>query len=432
MILKNYHGQVENGIALVADDVTVVEAGEQWVIPEHTVTVAQGLEVINGLADGATTADLYNFSEVYVKEVTGAYNAQYGNMSFTIADTADGTDTITVFRATTDAETAAKVVAGAQVTVKGNLQKYVKDGATTPELLNVKSITVKDSGQGGGGGQQGGNVTVAQALTACAALADNATSTETYTLTEVYVKAITQAFNSQYNNISFTVADTADGTDVLTIYRATTTQEIANTIVAGVQVTVQGNLKKYVSGNTTTLELVNAPSVTVKPGSGPVTPTNQLYKLDGTQVQTDNDAHDGSNYAKSLPVTQNGVTWDVFGNTTINPWRIGGKSLTNQDRQILSKGVVTTSAVATVKVSLGNINIGSFNSLKLAVGAAEGSNSIDEITVTTGLTANAEIVFTVPEGHSWANAYFTFTFNVTESGSSNKYVQVSAITFLGA
>ena len=429
MIIKNYHGQVENGAPLAAADVTVLEAGEQWVIPEHTVTVAQGLEVINGLADGATTTDLYNFSEVYVKEVTGAYNAQYGNMSFTIADTADGTSTITVFRATTDAETAAKVVAGAQVTVKGNLQKYVKNEQMTPELLNVKSITVKG---GGGGGQQGGNVTVAQALTACAALADNATSTETYTLTEVYVKAITQAFNSQYNNISFTVADTADGTDVLTIYRATTTQEIANTIVAGVQVTVQGNLKKYVSGNTTTLELVNAPSVTVKPGSGPVTPTNQLYKLDGTQVQTDNDAHDGSNYAKSLAVTQNGVTWDVFGNTTINPWRIGGKSITNQDRQILSKGVVTTSAVATVKVSLGNINIGSFNSLKLAVGAAEGSNSIDEITVTTGLTANSDVVFTVPEGHSWANAYFTFTFNVTESGSSNKYVQVSAITFLGA
>ncbi|MBO4856609.1 MAG: hypothetical protein J5511_04495 [Bacilli bacterium] len=156
MILKNYHSQVENGLALTVDDVTVIEQGSAWVIPEHNVTVAQGLEVINGLADGATTEDLYIFTEVYVKAVTGAYNAQYGNMNFTIADTADGTDTITVFRAKTDATTAAKVVAGAQVTIKGNLQKYVSNGNTTPELLNVASITVKESGEGGGGEGGGG------------------------------------------------------------------------------------------------------------------------------------------------------------------------------------------------------------------------------------------------------------------------------------
>ena len=143
MVLKNYHGQVENGPALAAADVTVLEPGTAWVVPEHTVTVAQGLEVINGLNDGQTTDDLYVFEEVYVKAVTGAYNPTYGNMSFTIADTADGTDTITVFRAKTDEATAAKVVAGAQVTIKGNLQKYVKDETMTPELLNVNSITVK-------------------------------------------------------------------------------------------------------------------------------------------------------------------------------------------------------------------------------------------------------------------------------------------------
>ena len=143
MVIKNYHGQVENSLALAADDVTVLEPGSAWVVPEHDVTVAQALEVIAGLNDGQTTEDLYNFKEVYVKEVTGAYNDQYKNMSFTIADTADGTDTITVFRAKTDAETAAKVVAGAQVTIKGNLQKYVKDDAVTPELLNVASIAVK-------------------------------------------------------------------------------------------------------------------------------------------------------------------------------------------------------------------------------------------------------------------------------------------------
>ena len=150
MILKNYHGQIENGIAVAAADVTVVTPGTVWVIPEHTVTVAQGIEVVNGLTtDNQYTDDLYILSEVYVKAVTEEYSS-YGNMSFTVADTADGTDVITVFRAKTDAATAAKVVAGAQVTVKGNLQKNVYNNVTAPYLRNVESITVKD-GEGGGG-----------------------------------------------------------------------------------------------------------------------------------------------------------------------------------------------------------------------------------------------------------------------------------------
>ena len=309
--VKNYHGQVENDLPVAEAQVTVLEAGAPWVIPEHNATVAEGLTVVDGLEDNGTTEDLYVFTEVYVTAITGAYDSQYGNMSFKIADTADGTNTITVFRAKTDATTAAKVVVGAQVTIKGNLNKNVYNGNTTPQLKNVQSITVKESGEGGGGEQ-----------------------------------------------------------------------------------------------------------------------TAELYKLDGTVQATDNDAHDASNYSKSLPTTQNGVTWDVYANTTMNPWRIGGKSITNQDRKVVSKNAVSTTAVKTVKVKLGAMNIGSFNSLKMGVGTAEEGNTIDEITVTTGLEANAEITFSVPEGHSWANAYFTFTFNVTESGTSNKYVQLVSITFL--
>lgn len=151
MILKNYHGQVENLLALTADDITVVEAGTAWVVPEYNVTVAEAITACNALADGATSEALYNLSEVYVTEVTYAFSN--GTMSFKVADTADGTNTLTVYKAATDATTAAKVVAGAQVTIKGNLQKYVKNSSVTPELVNVASITVKDSG-GGGGDQQ--------------------------------------------------------------------------------------------------------------------------------------------------------------------------------------------------------------------------------------------------------------------------------------
>ena len=147
MILKNYHGQAENLLAPAVEDIEVLQEGQPWVIPEHTVTVAEALEVINTLGNGETTADLYILNEVFVTEITEAYSS-YGNMSFKVADTADGTDTLVVFRAKTDADTAAKVVVGAQVTVKGNLQKYVKNEAVTPELTGAKEITVKDDSGG--------------------------------------------------------------------------------------------------------------------------------------------------------------------------------------------------------------------------------------------------------------------------------------------
>ena len=262
MILKNYHGQVENLLALTADDITVVTEGGNWNVAEHNVTVAEGLQVINGLADGATTEDLYVFTEVYVKEVTGAYNEQYGNMNFTIADTANGTDTITVFRAKTTAAVAATVVAGAQVTIKGNLQKYVKNETMTPELLNVDGITVK------GATPVDNTITVAQALTTINGLEDGATTTESYKLSEVYVTEVTDAYNSQYGNMSFKVADTANGTDVLTVFRAKTTAEIAATVVAGAQVTIEGKLQKYVKNNVMTPEMTGVLSITVKGQGG--------------------------------------------------------------------------------------------------------------------------------------------------------------------
>ena len=165
MIVKNYHGTIENGLDLKNEDVTVLEAGEPWVINYENKTTAEALTIVNALEDGKTAEGYYAVSGVVVA-VTGAYNAQYGNMSFTIADKADDANVLTVFRYATDAETAAKIVAGLQVVAKGQLQKYKdKNGNITPELINVKEVVFDDQGQGGegGGGEQGGE-TLAEAV----------------------------------------------------------------------------------------------------------------------------------------------------------------------------------------------------------------------------------------------------------------------------
>ena len=45
------------------------------------------------------------------------------------------------------------------------------------------------------------------------------------------------------------------------------------------------------------------------------------YTLDGTITE-------GSNgFAVESDIEQNGITWKVMGNTTMDPWRIGGKTI---------------------------------------------------------------------------------------------------------
>ena len=105
------------------------------------VNVAGALEVINALDDGATAPDLYEVTG-YVVAVTDAYSSKYGNISFTIGDTADATSTVKVFRLGITAELAAKVLPGAQIKVEGGLQKYVSNNVVTPELVSGKNLVI--------------------------------------------------------------------------------------------------------------------------------------------------------------------------------------------------------------------------------------------------------------------------------------------------
>lgn len=328
-VVKNYHGQVENLLALDAADVTVVTPGTDWVAPTgEAVTVTQALAKINAIdLTGATDKQTIYVENEKIFDVTGIVvskgatwtdESKYKNADFYIADTADAAKEaqLQVFRFA-DKAVFDEMAVGDTVKVTCKLAAYisVKDGVASIAARETNagpSAVIVSKGQGGGGGQQ--------------------------------------------NNV--------------------------------------------------------------------------LYKLDGTQVQTDNDAHDGSNYAKSLPVTQNGVQWDVFANTTMNPWRLGGKSITDTDRLVNSKAPVTTAEVAKVVVEIGAIDTAVFNSATLKVGTTEGASDVSEIQLTTGLTQNTSLNFVKPEGATWANRYFTFVFNITVSGSKNKYVQLVGISFL--
>lgn len=146
-----------------------------------------------------------------------------------------------------------------------------------------------------------------------------------------------------------------------------------------------------------------------------------FYTLDGTVTG-------GSNgYATESDITQNGMSWKVTGNTTISPWRIGGKNLTNVDRDAYSTTAMS-SAISKIELQIGSITC-TLNSVKLTVATdASFSNVVDQITKTS-VSANSVLEFTPTSGTEWVtNAYYKLTFNVT-CGSSNVYVQLTKVTF---
>ncbi|MBQ6434029.1 MAG: Ig-like domain-containing protein [Bacteroidaceae bacterium] len=147
-----------------------------------------------------------------------------------------------------------------------------------------------------------------------------------------------------------------------------------------------------------------------------------FYTLDGTTTGG------SSGYDDAGEIVQNGITWKVMGNTTMNPWRIGGKSLNGVDRPVYSTTAMP-SAINKVDLTVGTASSITVNSLKLIVASdADFNNKLDEVTAT--FSASSTITFQPTTGTEWATgSYYKFIFNVTVSGSSNKFVQFTKAEF---
>lgn len=149
------------------------------------------------------------------------------------------------------------------------------------------------------------------------------------------------------------------------------------------------------------------------------------YTLDGTITGGDNV------YAEPSVITQGDVTWDVVANTTMSPWRLGGKGLSNVDRTITSEGVVLASNVTKVLVDVGATGSSlTVNSVSLKVGTSSGGSQIETITKSSGSLYNTVLTFERSSGKDWTGRYFTIVFNVTRTSTSgNGYVQFKNAKF---
>ena len=186
----------------------------------------------------------------YVTEIAYAYSASSGNMSFWMADTKDGGKVLEAYKCTITSEENAPAV-GDKVAVTGKLTKY----GTTPEFATGCTVVIieKAGGDTPGGDTPGGDDPVVTDPTNCAEAAAAALTVsknnelynggKEYTI-EGYVTAIQTAFNSTYKQVSFWMADTENGGNVLQAYRAVC-ETAADAPAVGDKVAVTGKLTKY-------------------------------------------------------------------------------------------------------------------------------------------------------------------------------------------
>ena len=117
----------------------------------------------------------------------------------------------------------------------------------------------------------------------------------------------------------------------------------------------------------------------------------------------------------------------VMGNTTMSPWRIGGKSLTNADRPVYSTDPLSDN-ISTIEIEHGTASGITVNSITLIV--ADNSDFSNPVSTIAGeFGANSTTTFSRPTDQDWSNMYYKILYNVTVSVNSNKYFQFIGATF---
>lgn len=146
-----------------------------------------------------------------------------------------------------------------------------------------------------------------------------------------------------------------------------------------------------------------------------------------------------SAYANSGDIEIDGITWSVNGNMTLTSgdaktpiWRIGGKSLTDTDRTIYSKGAIAqkvskidvTHFAKGANVTVNSMTISVYDNAK---DAANGENAVSSVGAT--YVDNGVTTFEVPEGQDWTGKYYRIVYNLSVSGSKNQGVDFQKAEF---
>ena len=162
--------------------------------------------------------------------------------SFWMADQKGSEKVIQAYKFKTISPIGVDLAKGALVKVSGKVTNYVNanTGAATAEVKNGAVEIVE-----GGTAVTVLEVNVADALAACQALEQNATSNEVYAITG-YIASIAREYSDQYGNISFWMSDNADDADPkFQAYNVKCDAALAEKLVPGAKVKVTDKLKHF-------------------------------------------------------------------------------------------------------------------------------------------------------------------------------------------
>ena len=279
---------------------------------ESAITCAKAVELTNALADGATSNETYTVIG-YITQVVG--NVSNNQQTFWMADEKDGGKVFEAYWANLP-EGVTEFTVGTKVKITGKLMKYVKDGKVTPEMKNATVVILNDDG-GGSTEEEGISVTCAEAVRLTNALADGATSTETYTITGYITEVIG---NVSRNQQTFWMADEKDGGRVFEAYWANLPEGVTE-FKAGSKVKITGKLMKFINKTTSEVvpEIKNADVVILEDGGsgqGGDTPVEGTEVTCAQAVELVQALADGGTSTEIYTVT--GYITEVFGNVSRN------------------------------------------------------------------------------------------------------------------
>jgi len=233
---------------------------------ESPYNVAGVLQYLNTLeADAESDRDIYITG--VVTSVTEAFSTQYGNATFVISDTDEGTNKFTFYRGLYlgnkkySNENDVNIQEEDVVVICGKIVNY---RGSTPETVQNKAYVVSINGKGESvapkpTGTPTGNGTLADPYNATAANAYIATlASGAESDKDIYIKgkvsSIKEAFTTQYGNASFYLSDNGDDKEeqfyvFRTLYLGNKKYTEGDQIKAGDEIIVCGKVVNYM-GNT--------------------------------------------------------------------------------------------------------------------------------------------------------------------------------------
>ena len=273
------------------------------------VTCAEAVELAKALADGATSSETYTITG-YITEVVG--DVSRNQQTFWMADTKGGGRVFEAYWANLpEGVTAFK--AGTKVKITGKLMKFVNNsGNVIPEMKNATVTILEDEGGGGGGTVEGTSVTCAEAAELANALADGATSSETYTITGYITEVVGDVSRNQQ---TFWMADTKGGGRVFEAYWANLPEGVT-AFTVGTKVKITGQLMKFVNNSGNVIPEMKNATVVILPDDGGDTPVDGTPVTCAQAAELANALADGGTSSETYAVT--GYITEVIGTVSRN------------------------------------------------------------------------------------------------------------------